>query len=250
MRRQPVWRRASAVPTVQWIKARLWPTPLLLPEHLYRRLTKRSRTFHFRGKVYKYLFHRYQVAGLTERTVEVPIAAEIMRAFQSNSVLEVGNVLSHYRMVKHDVVDKYEIARGVENVDVLEYRPNKTYELILSISTLEHVGWDEFPREKTKWLQAIRHLRTLLTPGGLLFITIPVGLNADLDAALRNGVAELDEIYGMRRLSKENEWTEAPVEEALNAEYNHPFPFANALIVAIAYATGERQGRPSPLYGT
>jgi SAM-dependent methyltransferase len=236
LRRQPVWRRVSKVPAVQQLKRRLWPTPLLLPEHLYRRVTHGSRTFRFRGKTYAYFFHPYQVAGLTERTVEIPIAAESVRGFRSDSVLEVGNVLSHYLDVAHDVVDKYETAPGVVNVDVLAFHPEKTYDLIVSVSTLEHVGWDEYPREELKWMHALQHLRTLLNPGGLLFVTIPIGWNPHLDAALRAGVLGFDEVYGMRRLTRENDWAEARIEEILNTEYGHPFPFANALVFAFARA--------------
>jgi SAM-dependent methyltransferase len=219
---------------------------MLLPEHAYRHLSRRSRKFRFRGRGYAYFFHPYQVAGLTERTVEIPIAVELVRAFPPDSVLEIGNVLNHYVDVNHDIVDKYEVGRGVENTDVLDYRPEKHYDLIVSISTLEHVGWDDPPRDELKWLRALRHLRTLLTPTGVLFATIPVGWNPHVDAALRAGVPEFDELYGMRRLTRENDWTEAQLVEVLDAEYGDPFPFANAVVVALAYAT-EGQAGPSPL---
>src|SRR5215204_6122781 len=150
LQREPVWRRASKVTAVKWLKVRLWPTPALLPEYVYRRFKRRSRTFRFRGESYEYLLHRYQVAGLTERTVEIPIAAQLVRKSGGGSVLEIGNVLSHYVDVAHDVVDKYEVAPGVENADVVDLRPGKHYDLIVSISTLEHVGWNEAPRDQLK----------------------------------------------------------------------------------------------------
>jgi hypothetical protein len=212
---------------------------------MYRRLSRRSPTFRFRGKDYAYFFHRYQVAGLTERTVEIPIAAELVRAYPPDSVLEVGNVLSHYLDVTHEVVDKYEVGRDVKNTDVLDHRPERNYDLIVSISTLEHVGWDESPRDELKWLRAVRHLRTLLTPKGLFFATIPVGWNPHVDAALRAGVPEFNELHGMRRITRENDWVEARFEEVLGLQYGHPFPFANAVIFALARMTREGQaGRP------
>jgi hypothetical protein len=234
LRRQTVWLRASKISAIKWLKVRLWPTPLLTPEHLYRRLSRKSRTFQFRGEAYPYFFHRYQVTGLTERTVEIPIAADLVHSYPPDSVLEIGNVLSHYIDATHDIVDKYEIATGVENTDVVDYVPKKTYSLIVSISTLEHIGWDESPRDEFKWLRAVKHLRTLLKTGGLLFVTIPMGWNPHLDAALRAGVPELGKFYGMRRCTRANDWTEAPLNEIFGAEYGNPFPFANALILAYA----------------
>jgi hypothetical protein len=57
------------------------------------------------------------------------------------------------------VADKYEVSPGVINKDIVEFVPPQKYDLIVSISTLEHVGWNEQPREPTKLLRAIEHLR-------------------------------------------------------------------------------------------
>jgi hypothetical protein len=82
----------------------------------------------------------------------------------------VGNVLSHYFSVNHDVVDKYEKAEGVINRDIIDFHPSKEYDLIISISTLEHVGWDEdisdhkILHDPSKILRAIENLRGLLAP--------------------------------------------------------------------------------------
>lgn len=82
-------------------------------------------------------------------------------------MLEVGDVLSHYFPIHHDVVDKYQVAPGVINQDIAEFIPPERYDLILSISTPEDVGWDETPREPDKLLRAIEHLRNrCLAPGG------------------------------------------------------------------------------------
>lgn len=70
-------------------------------------------------------------------------------------MLEVGNVLSHYFPIHHDIVDKYEVCPGVINQDIADFLPQEKYDLILSISTVEHVGWDEQPQEPTKLLQVI-----------------------------------------------------------------------------------------------
>ena len=70
-------------------------------------------------------------------------------------ILEVGNILSHYFSVNHDIVDKYEKDVDVINQDIIDYHPNKKYDLIVSISSLEHVGEDETPREPKKILYAL-----------------------------------------------------------------------------------------------
>lgn len=75
-------------------------------------------------------------------------------------------------------------ARGIIRADVLDFRPSGPYDLIVSISTLEHVGWDEESRDLTRSERAIWHLRSLLGTGGCLLATIPVGQNPRLDRLL------------------------------------------------------------------
>ena len=48
----------------------------------------------------------------------------------------------------------------------LNLRPTKLYDLIISISTLEHIGWDEAPRDDTKILRALDNLMSLLSENG------------------------------------------------------------------------------------
>ena len=97
--------------------------------------------FAFQGEAYGYLFHRYNLTWLTERAVEVPVVQAIVDRHAGERILEVGNVLSHYRSQSHLVVDKYERGRGVLNRDVLDLDDLGPFDLIVAISTLEHVGW-------------------------------------------------------------------------------------------------------------
>ena len=41
------------------------------------------------------------------------------------------------------------------NQDVVDFKTNEKYDLIVSISTLEHVGWDEEPRDDKKISKAL-----------------------------------------------------------------------------------------------
>lgn len=143
-------------------------------------------SFTLDGDTLTYFHHPYNATWRNERAVEIPVA----RRFLTNVFgpgLEVGNVLGHYGPVFHTVIDKYEPSAGVINVDVVDYRPPDRYGWIVAISTLEHVGWDEAPKDPDKAVRAIAHLRTLLRPGGRLLVTCPVGHNPGLDHAIRAG---------------------------------------------------------------
>ena len=140
-------------------------------------------TFRFRGEQHTYLDDPYNTTRLNERAVEVPIAAAFLDRQPIRSVgLEVGNVLSHYRPGSHRVVDRHEQAPGVENLDVFDIVG--AYDWIVAVSTLEHVRWDETPREPDGAAQALSHLRSLLTPDGRLLLTHPFGWHPFFDAHL------------------------------------------------------------------
>ncbi len=190
----------------------------------------------FQQRKYKYFYHKYNVTWQNERVIEIPIVWDIVKNCKG-AILEAGNVLSHYFDFPHDIVDKYEKAEGVINVDVAEINSPKKYDLIVSISTLEHVGWDEEPSERTqdkeKTLRAINNLKKLLNPRGKLVVTVPVGYNPLLDSFLRSNSMKFDQILCLKRVSKDNRWVETTWKDSEHAKFNSPFPFANGLVVGI-----------------
>jgi len=199
---------------------------------VYYRRFKSGRSFTARGVDYRYFYHPYNQTYCNERAVEIPIVWPMVQQVPPERVLEIGNVLSHYFPTRHDIVDKFEQAPGVQNVDVVDFRPTQSYDLIVSISTLEHVGFNEQPLEPEKPARAIRHLQHCLSPRARLVITIPMGFNPHLDRMLLEGRIPLDDPLYLRRISADNRWREASWEDIRNAQYGHPYRNANGLVVA------------------
>jgi len=167
--------------------------------------------------------------------VEIPIIQEWLTQYRGRRILEVGNVLSHYFEVDHDVVDRYERGKNVINTDVTEFNTNKKYDLIISISTLEHIGWFwyEEPRNYGKVLVAIEKLRSMLAEGGKMVVTIPVGYNFKLDELIDRGEIEFTQMYCMKRISRDNRWVEVSWDEVKHMEYDTPYPGANGLVIGV-----------------
>jgi hypothetical protein len=199
------------------------------------KIHSRSHTFVFRGKTYHYFYSFYHATYMTERAVEVPIVMDVIHRNMSRRILEVGNVLPHYFDFNHTVVDKYEVGEGVINQDIVDFRPDILYDLVVSISTLEHVGWDETPRDEKKILRAIENMKTLLSDNGTIIITLPVGHNAALDSMIKERVLTFDQQYYMLRISKSNQWKEASWNEIKDQQYNKSYSFANAIVIGIIF---------------
>lgn len=202
------------------------------------RLTGRPSCFTFRGQSYRCFWHLYNATWRNERAVEIPIARSFLDGVSPDKVLEIGNVLSHYGPVAHEVVDKYDQTEGVRNEDVCDLRSDKKYELILSISTLEHVGWDEEPRDETKVLRAIESLQSLLAPGGRLVVTIPLGYNPPLDRMIEQDRISFSWHGYLKRKPRHNQWREVSDAEVRHPQYDRQANCAHELFVG---TVGSRQ---------
>jgi hypothetical protein len=155
-----------------------------------------SREFTFRGK--KLLYNRIPFNNRAERVVEVPIAFDFLGRQESKErMLEVGNTLQYYENALSDVVgiryrrivDKFEVGPGITNIDIMDIDPEETYQTIISISTVEHVGQHCSPTGKygvhkqasdfEAPLKAIAKIYGLLAPGGHALLTVPFGRLTD-----------------------------------------------------------------------
>ena len=235
-----ILRRKGVKHTVYWSIVKVYeqvgfrifvPASLM---YLYRG-RRFGNYFEIAGKKYRYLYHRHNYSWRHERCVEVPIIWDLVKKYtgRGKNVLEVGNVLINYYPVKHDVLDKYEIARNVINEDVVTFKPKKKYDLIVSISTLEHVGWDEPKRDRMKIPRAIESLRGMLSKSGKLVFTMPLGYNKFLDELLASGKLKFNDTYYMKRISKDNQWVETSWDDVRDTKYGHSFIGANALVIGI-----------------
>ena len=197
------------------------------------------RSFALAGRVHQYYFGRYNTTWHHERAVEVPVAWEVVRQFDPERVLEVGNVLPHYYQTRHTVLDKDEADPRVVNADVVDFTTERRFDLIVTISTLEHVGWDYSEAvEPHKILAAIDHLGKLLSDNGRLLVTLPIGYNPHLDELLRNGDLRFDRLLAMKRISRDNRWQETNWESIAHAQYNKPYRGANGLVIGIIGSDG------------
>ena len=200
--------------------------PLIIP-----RLAKAE--FTFEGKSLPLFYHRYNMTWATERAVEVPVAGEFLRRFAGKSVLEVGNVTPHYLDTGHTILDKFESGPGIINEDIADFAPSERFDLILSVSTFEHIGFDDEADGDSgkKISQAIATCRGLLAVGGQLVLTLPLGYNPALDRMIADGQLGSDRATFLKRTGR-LAWQAVDANTALASEYGRPFPYANAVMIA------------------
>lgn len=173
-KRLSAWRRSGIVKSLVAIKH--------LIEYCYLKAIP-QRHFIYKTKKYPFFIHMYNATWTAERKIEVPIFKELVEN-TSGKILEVGCVLPHYIKIKHKVIDKYEEYPSCQKIDVIDYKPEEKYNLIISISTLEHVGKDEEIQDALKPRKSLIHLKSMLAPNGNLIISYPEDYNPNLNKAV------------------------------------------------------------------
>jgi SAM-dependent methyltransferase len=190
-----------------------------------------QRCFRFAGREYPYLDLAPDAADEPERTVEIPLALDCLRHCPG-PVLEVGDVLVDYGFRGHTVVAPGEWREGVLNLDIEAYRPRRRFGTIVSISMLEHLGWDDEPRDPDRPARVLSRLRgELLRPGGVLLVTVPLGYNPHLDRLIREERTRTG-LRFLRRMSMDNEWREV---SAIESAALYGAPFKNGNVVAVLF---------------
>ena len=194
----------------------------------------RERAVRLRGESIPLVYARHNVTWANERCLELALARRFLAGIPPDRVLEVGDVTRHYFGGGHTVVDKYE--PGALQVDIVDFESDRRFDLILSISTFEHIGFDEAdgPEEAgavaAKIRAALDRCLGLLSPGGRLVITVPLGYNPALDAMIGADDLGCDRATWFKRFPRRR-WREVGREEALACRYGSPHPFANGIML-------------------
>jgi hypothetical protein len=216
-------------------RAGLWEFFMLLVRHfsansILKRLP--AKTFVFDGETLQYFYAKYNITWVTERVLEVPIGLRFLELAGAENALEVGNVLGHYIPVRHTVLDKFERGEKIINEDIVTFNPGRTYDLIVSISTFEHIGYeDDGDPDAEKIRNAIAACQRLLSSNGKLIVTVPFGYNPYMDRYIAEDKIKPDRAWFFEKTSK-LDWKETTKEAALKRKYAKPYPFANAIMVA------------------
>ena len=205
----------------------------IFPVYLYHKLI--DKTFIAEERHFKYCLRLNRFVN-SERIVEVPIVMEKIIHNSSKKCLEVGDTINNYYSFPHDVVDKYEMRNSVINLDIVDFNPKEKYDTIFSISTVEHIGFDETEKNPGKAILAINKMLSLLANHGSLIITVPLGYNPEIDNLILNNSFNFHILF-LERYSKFNKWRDTSKDIALQKKYNSRYPNANSIAV-IYYSNG------------
>ncbi|MFN8224005.1 MAG: methyltransferase domain-containing protein [Gaiellales bacterium] len=215
-------------------------------------------------------------AGTDERVVEIPW---VLSRLGAGTTLELGyaNAEDAYlaallacdleRLVGVDLAERS--LDGLEGVTAdaraLPFA-DETFETILVVSTLEHIGADNSvyglaaEDDPTARLEALRELRRVLRSDGRLLITVPLGEPGDHGWFRQDDVAGWTELFSRAGLFVEEQeayelgeegWVAAPAFSATGVRYGERGPAASAVLcTTLSRSRLKRLVSPSGLAAT
>jgi len=190
-----------------------------------------NKIFFLNDKQYNLFYHNYNITWANERCIEIPVVLDFIKN-NKGRILEVGNVLSHYFDANWDILDKFEKRKGIFNEDANQFCPNIRYDLIISISTFEHIGFDDESNNK-KVMTTFNNLKkNCLNKKGKIIITAPIGYNPEFDKIISGNQLKFDEQMFLGRDGL-LDWKQITKEEALKSKYNKPFPYGNCVFFGV-----------------
>lgn len=216
-------KESGLINTIKGVITFFWRNILYFTYPISFIFLNHKKSFYFKKRKYFYCREKYNLSWRNERAVEIPIFQRLVRENIKANILEVGCVLKWYKSSPKSnwtILDKFEKFGSTINLDIINYKPRTKFDLILSISTIEHIGLEDGSSKKNKVIKAINHLITnCLSKKGKIIFSIPIGYNKYLDNQIFSKRIHLSKTYYFLRRSN-SEWREVDSEQVINCEYN------------------------------
>lgn len=173
-------------------------------------------------KLYYDFWGPYNNPRINERNIELPIAFWFIENYNDN-LIEIGEVTPFYREANHPV---YDLSSDIADRRRDVFDINLTDKNVLSISTVEHVGFGDYGNTPVPHL-AIEAIRNIRRQCRNYMITYPVGYNTELDVDLM----ESGDHYFVMFRDENNKWSMCPHKDLTKFKYNSPYYAGNAIVV-------------------
>jgi len=196
----------------------------------------------FSGKTFRvfdvelpYFIHHYNATWRNERCIEIALANHYLKMWRGPKILELGNVMSYYEDHNYTVVDKYEQSPGIINEDFVEFESSPKHDAFISISTFEHIGWDEAEKSKDKLEQCFNNIVNQVKDKSKVLVTVPLGYNRFLDELASDDKLPFARLCYLVRTSADQQWKSVDLEEALDPRYAYEKKYdgANSLLIGV-----------------
>ena len=174
---------------------------------------------------------------INERCIELALGLRYMEKVGNDNLTEIGCVMPFYGYCEHPIIDLFEKdhpAGDVQNVDAEVY--DFTGRDVLCLSTLEHIGKDDYENTEIDPQKAGRILDKITSEAKSFFITWGTRYHNELDEHAKDVLDRYDWFGYIKKEEKVWEYTATNMKVWAQA-FDKPFKYANGNIFLLPKAT-------------
>ena len=174
---------------------------------------------------------------INERCIELALGLRYMEKVGNDNFTEVGCVMPFYGYCEHPIIDLFEKdhpAGDVQNVDAEEC--DFTGRDVLCLSTLEHIGKDDYENPEIDPQKAARILDKITNEANSFFLTWGTRYHNELDEHAKNILDKYDWFGYIKKEEKVWEYTGTDM-KVWDQDFDKPYRYANGNIFLLPKAT-------------
>ena len=181
-------------------------------------------------KVDEYFDDPVNTTMINERCIELALGLRYMEKVGNDNLTEVGCVMPFYGYPEHPIIDLFEKdhpAGVVQNVDAEEC--DFTGQDVLCLSTLEHIGKDDYDNTDIDAQKAIRILDKITNEASSFMVTWGTRYHNELDEYVKNSLDKYDWFGYIKKEEKLWEYTGTDM-KVWDQDFDKPYRYANGNI--------------------
>ena len=180
--------------------------------------------------VEEYIDDPVNTTMINERCIELAIGMRYMEKVGHDNLVEVGAVMPHYGYCEHPIIDLFSDDHPAGDVQAVDAETcDFTGKDVLCLSTIEHIGKEDYDNSDIDAEKAIRILDKITAESNSFLVTWGTRYHNELDTYVKNSLDKYDWFGYIKREEKLWEYTGTDM-AVWDQEFDKPYRYANGNI--------------------
>jgi hypothetical protein len=167
---------------------------------------------------------------INERCIELALGIRYMDAVGHGSLTEIGAVMPHYGYCEHHIIDLFADDHPAGDVQAVDAETCYfTGRDVLCLSTVEHIGKEDYDNPDIDDQKAIRILDKITNESNSFFVTWGTRYHNELDTYVKDNLDKYDWFGYIKKEEKLWEYTGTDM-AVWDQEFDKPYRYANGNI--------------------
>ena len=164
---------------------------------------------------------------INERCIELALGMRYMDKVGHDSLTEIGAVMPHYGYCEHQIIDLFADDHPAGDVQAVDAETcDFTGRDVLCLSTIEHIGKEDYDNTDIDPQKSIRILDKITEESNSFFVTWGTRYHNELDEYVKSNLDKWNWFGYIKRAEKTWEYTDTDMAVWV-MDFDKPFRYAN-----------------------